>query len=151
MKFEDLKPEWQVFVTEYLKDFNATRSYMVAYPNSAYNSAMTRSSELLRNVKVKEYIEEQQKKRHDDSIMSREELLRYLTRVVRDEETEEVLMSKALGKGVTDVVRKNKRVAARDRNKAAELLAKSYGMLTDKTENKTTATVKVDESWFEEE
>ena len=151
MKFEDLKPEWQVFVTEYLKDFNATRSYMVAYPNCTRETALSNGSRLLGNAKVKEYLSEQEKKRHDESIMSREELLRYLTRVVRDEETEEVLMSKALGKGVTDIVSKNKRVTARDRNKAAELLAKSYGMLTDKVENKTTATIKVDDSWFEED
>lgn len=151
MRYEDLKPEWQVFVTEYLKDFNATRAYTVAYPNSSYHTAMSSASVLIRNRKIKEYLDEQQKIRHDNSIMGREELLQYLTRMVRDEETEEVLMSKAIGNGMTDIVRKNKRVATRERNKAAELLAKSYGMLTDKSENKTTATIKVDDSWFEED
>ncbi|QQO97023.1 terminase small subunit [Cellulophaga phage Nekkels_1] len=59
--FNDLKPEWRIFCENYVIAWNGTQSYMVAYPNSSYESAMSSSSDLLRNPKVKAYIEHIQK------------------------------------------------------------------------------------------
>ena len=58
---EDLKPEWRVFSEQYVIDWNGTRAYMVAYPNSSYESAMSSACDLLRNPKIIAYTEEIQK------------------------------------------------------------------------------------------
>ena len=47
------------FCNEYIKDFNATRSYKAAYPGCKKDeTAAQAGSRMLRNVKVKEYIEQ---------------------------------------------------------------------------------------------
>ena len=48
----DLKPEHKVFVENYVIEWNATRSYMVAYPKCDIKSAEASASRLLSNVKV---------------------------------------------------------------------------------------------------
>lgn len=58
MSKKDLKPEWRRFCEEYVIDWNQTRAYMVAYPSSKYNSAAVNASKLLKNTKVKAYINE---------------------------------------------------------------------------------------------
>ena len=63
------------FCDEYLIDLNATRAYKLAYPNVKSESAATSgASRLLRNVKVKTYIDEQLKK----SVLKRLLLLKKL-------------------------------------------------------------------------
>lgn len=57
-----------------------------------------------------------------------EEVLAYLTSVLRGEETEQVL--KGVGEGAQRLVDKEPNI--KDRIKAAELLAKRHGLLTDK-------------------
>ena len=49
------------FCKEYIYDWNATRAYMVIYPNSSENSAGVQSSNLIRNNRIKAYIKELQK------------------------------------------------------------------------------------------
>jgi phage terminase small subunit len=58
---KDLKPEHRVFAHQYVIDWNATRSYKVAYPNAKTSTAEVNGSKLLRNTKVAAYIEEIQK------------------------------------------------------------------------------------------
>lgn len=60
-EFNDMKPEWKVFCENYVIAWNGTQSYLKAYPNSSYEAAMSSASELLRNPKVKGYIEHIQK------------------------------------------------------------------------------------------
>ena len=54
---KELKPEHKIISENYVIDWNATRAYMVAYPNSSYESAMSSSCDLLRNPKINAYIE----------------------------------------------------------------------------------------------
>lgn len=56
-----LKPEWIVFSHEYVKHWNQTDSYMVAYPKSTKKAATSSASELLTNPNILAYIEEIQK------------------------------------------------------------------------------------------
>jgi len=44
-----MKPEWEMFCREYLVDFNASRAYRVAYPNSSVEAAGTSGHALLKN------------------------------------------------------------------------------------------------------
>ena len=47
-----MKPEWEIFCREYLVDFNASRAYRIAYPNSSVKSAGVSGHELLKNPKI---------------------------------------------------------------------------------------------------
>lgn len=54
-----LTEKQKIFVNEYLVDLNATRAYKVAYPNvKKDDTAAVNGNRLLRNAKVKEYLNE---------------------------------------------------------------------------------------------
>ena len=53
----------KLFVIEYLKDFNGTRAYKVAYPDCNDESARTNASRLLTNDNIQRAIREQADKR----------------------------------------------------------------------------------------
>jgi phage terminase small subunit len=58
---ELLKPEHLVFAEEYCFDWNGSRSYKVAYPESSDETARVNASKLLTNTNIKQFIEEVQK------------------------------------------------------------------------------------------
>ena len=58
--------------------------------------------------------------------------MKYLTSVMRNEVTEEVVVVEGEGDGISSARKVKKDISAKDRNKAAELLGKRYGMFTDK-------------------
>lgn len=59
-----LTPNQKIFADEYLIDLNATRAYKHAYKNVKKDeTAAVNGSRLLRNAKVKEYIEEKMRAR----------------------------------------------------------------------------------------
>lgn len=81
-----LTEKQKLFVDEYLIDLNATRAYKVAYPHvKSDGAAMSAASRLLRNVKVKAYIDEQLEKVSSGKIADVQEVMEYLTKVMRRE------------------------------------------------------------------
>lgn len=131
-----------IFANEYLVDLNATRAYKKAYPNVKKDSvAATNGNRLLRNAKVKNYIDEQLKKIEDESIADAAEVMKYLTAVMRNELTEEVVVVEGEGEGCSSARIVKKDISAKDRNKAAELLGKRYRLFTDKIEADVNQTV----------
>lgn len=121
----------QIFADEYLKDLNGTRAYKVAYPNVKKDSvAKAAASRLLTNVNVKAYIDEQLEIMHNERTADAQEVLEYLTSIMRGEQQEQVLR----GVGMGEQVKTNIEVSAKDRIKAAELLGKRHALFTDKTE-----------------
>lgn len=99
--------------------------------NAGYseNYAKGNATKLLENVSVKAYIDERLKEIESEKVASQEEVLQYLTSVMRGETSEEVLINRGseVGQDITDI-----EVSAKDRIKAAELLGKRYGTWTDK-------------------
>ena len=78
----------KIFADEYLIDLNATRAYKVAYPNVKNDAvAAAAAARLLRNVKVKNYIAEQMEKIHNEKTADAQEVIEYLTSVLRGEST----------------------------------------------------------------
>lgn len=131
-----------IFANEYLVDLNATRAYKKAYPNVKKDSVAAQAgSRLLRNVKVKNYIDEQLKKIEDERIADAAEVMKYLTAVMRNEITEEVVVVEGEGDGCSSARIVKKDISAKDRNKAAELLGKRYRLFVDKVEADVNATV----------
>ena len=123
-----LTEKQKIFCDEYLIDLNATRAYKVAYKNVKNDgTAAAAASRLLRNVKVRNYIDEKLKQKESERIASQDEVLEFLTRVMRGQEVEEVV-------GFTEKgpTKKEKLPSARDRVKAAELLGKRYALFAEK-------------------
>jgi len=140
-----LTDKQQIFADEYLKDTNGTRAYKVAYPNVKKDStARANASRLLTNANVKTYVDEQLEKMHSKRTADAQEVLEYLTKVMRGEETETVATAKGLYKDIE--------LSGKDRIKAAELLGKRHALFTDKVDLNATGdiVVKVGE-WDEDE
>lgn len=113
------------FCDEYLIDCNATQAAIRAgySPKTAYSIGV----ENLKKPELKNYIDEQLERIHNEKTADAQEVLEYLTAVMRGEHTEQVL--KLIGEGVQTVTDID--VAARERLKAAELIGKRYGMFKD--------------------
>ena len=97
---------------------------------------------MLENVRVKAYIDGRLKDLDEKQIAKQEEVLKYLTSVMRGEQTEQTL--RGLGEGFQELI--NIEVGAKDRIKAAELLGKRYGLFTEKIDANvdTELTIKID-------
>lgn len=118
----------QRFADEYIISGNATQSAIKAGYSKKY--AATNTDKLLKNTNIKNYIDERLKELEDKAIAKQEEVLQYLTSVMRGEYEEEVLYG--VGEGVQST--RHVEVGAKDRIKAAELLGKRYRLFTDKVE-----------------
>ena len=117
------------FCDEYLIDCNATRAYKAAYPKIKSDEvASAAGARLLGNVKVKAYIERKMEEMSSAKVASAEEVIQYLTSVMRGEHTEQTL--RLVGEGVQTI--SDIDVSAKERLKAAELLGKRYGLFSDK-------------------
>jgi phage terminase small subunit len=75
---KELKPEHDRFCREYIRDDNATRSYMRAYPHCSYETAKANGSKLLTNTNVKARIEELRDARNKRLEISADKVLRRL-------------------------------------------------------------------------
>lgn len=82
--------------------------------------------------KLDVYIKEKLKEKDAERIASQDEVLRYLTSVLRGEELEEVVVVEGMGEGVSEARLLDKAVNQKDRIRAAELLGKRYGIFNDK-------------------
>lgn len=116
------------FADEYIISGNATDAAIKAGYSSKY--ANTNASKLLQNTTIKSYIDERLAQLASEKIATQEEVLTYLTSVMRGETQEQTLISIGeLGQTITDID-----VGAKDRIKAAELLGKRHRLWTDKQE-----------------
>lgn len=118
-----LTPKQQAFADYYIELGNATEAAIRA----GYNKKTARQigSMNLTKVDIKQYIEERLAKIEDARIAKGEEVLQYLTKVMRGEEKDQFGLDPSL----------------QDRTKAAELLGKRYRLFVDKVEQKVDATV----------
>lgn len=121
-----LTPRQQKFCDEYLISGNATEAAIKA--GYSRKTAKQTGSENLAKPDLRAYIDEQLVKIHSAKIADAEEVMKYLTSVMRGEHTEQVL--KLVGEGVQTVTDID--VSAKERLKAAELIGKRYGLFTDK-------------------
>ena len=123
------------FADEYIISGNVYKSAL----NAGYseNYAKGNSVKLLENVSVKSYIDERLAQLESEKIANQQEVLKYLSAVMRGEMTEQTLKSIGeSGQVITEID-----VGAKDRIKAAELLGKRYRLWTDKSEVEVTGAV----------
>lgn len=129
----------QAFVDEYIKTGTAYQSAIKAGYSEKY--AKSSSHKLLENVGIKAEIDKRMEKLKKDTIADQDEILQYLTSVLRGEVTDQELIPIQVGRGQMEVEELEKRSDTNARTKAAELLGKRYMMWTDKQQIETTATV----------
>lgn len=121
-----MTPKQQRFCDEYLISGNATDAAIKA--GYSPKTAKQMGCENLSKPDLRAYIDEQLDKLHSAKIANADEVLQYLTSMMRGEHTEQVL--KLDGDGVQTIT--NMDVSAKERLKAAELLGKRFGLFTDK-------------------
>lgn len=118
------------FAEAYVETGDAAKAYEQAgYYFGKKSTAYTEGYKLLKIPLVSARIDELMEKLQNKRIASAEEVLEYLTSVMRGEKQDEVV---TIYDGVTNRARKE--VDARDKNKAAELLGKRHRLFVDKIE-----------------
>ena len=113
------------FVEEYLIDLNATQAAIRA--GYAEKSAGRNADRLMKNDEIKSSIDAKLAEMQSEKTAQAQEVMEYLTSVMRGEHTEQTL--RLVGDGVQEIT--NIDVPAKDRIKAAELLGKRYGLFKD--------------------
>ena len=127
-----LTPKQKAFAEYYIETGNATESARKAgYKGKNLNRI---ASENLSKLDIKNYIDEKMKELEDKRIAKAEEVLEYLTRVLRGEETEQVVVTENIGDFMSEAKVVDKEISAKDKIKAAELLGKRYRLFVDKVE-----------------
>lgn len=134
-KIAKLTLKQQRFADEYIISANATDAAIKA--GYAKRSAGQIGEQNLKKLEIKKYIDERLAQLASEKIATQEEVLTYLTSVMRGETQEQTLCSIGeLGQQVIDID-----VGAKDRIKAAELLGKRHRLWTDKVEAEVNASV----------
>ena len=123
------------FCDEYLIDCNATRAYKAVYQNvKSDETAKSAASRLLTNVNVKKYIDDRMEELHNEKTADAQEVIEYLTSVLRGESTAQEIVVEGTGDGCSEARTMEKSPSEKEKLKAAELLGKRYALFTDKVE-----------------
>lgn len=136
------------FCDEYLVDLNATQAAIRA--GYSRKTAYSIGVENLKKPEIKKYIEKRMAEKEKELIADQNEVMKYLSAVMRREKTESVVVTLSKEKSLyapdaNGTMRKQTvkedipqivEIPARlsDANKAAELLGKAYGIYTDKVD-----------------
>lgn len=125
-----LTDKQKIFCDEYIISLNATQAAIKA--GYAEKTAYAIGAENLKKPKIQSYISERMEQKESSLIATQDEVLQYLTSVLRGESqtTDTVLVG--IGDGYQEVQEVEKKPSEKDRLKAAELLGKRYGLYTDK-------------------
>ena len=121
-----MTPKQKRFCDEYLIDTNATQAAIRA--GYSEKTAYAIGNENLNKPELRAYIDERLAEMQSKTIADATEVMQYLTSVLRGESKSSVLS--LCGNGYQEVVEKEP--DEKEKLKAAELLAKRYGLLTDK-------------------
>ena len=143
-----LTAKQQRFCDEYLIDLNATQAAIRA--GYSKKTARVIGQENLTKPAIRDYIEKRMAEKEKALIADQDEVMKYLTSVMRRELTEHVVVTlveeqssyepDGEGKMRKQTIKSEKpeivEIPARlaDANKAAELLGKAYALFTDKLE-----------------
>lgn len=128
-KEKKLTLKQQRFADEYVIHGNIERAAI----NAGYSEGYARGNahKLVANVSIKSYIDERLEELKKESIAEQDEVLQYLTAVMRGEMKDEALMVVPIGDFESEVQRHDQRADTSQRTKAAELLGKRYGLFRD--------------------
>ena len=129
---KELTAKQKKFCLEYLIDMNATQAAIRA--GYSRNSAYAIANENLKKPEVRKFIDEQLEAKNKELIASADEVLRYLTSVVRGESESTEVVVVGTGNGCSEANLVTKNPTEKERTKAAELLGKYHRLYTEKSE-----------------
>lgn len=129
---EKMTAKQKLFCDEYLIDLNATQAAIRA--GYSKKTAYSIGVENLNKPELKRYIEERMAQKESELIADQDEVLRYLTSVLRGESQSEVVVVEGTGMGESEARLIQKAPDEKERLKAADLLGKRYGLYTEKIE-----------------
>ena len=128
----------QRFADEYIISGNIEQSAL----NAGYSANYSRSQshKLLANVGIKNYIDKRLKEIESKKTATQQEVIQYLTSVMRGEQTEEILIGRGQGFQETTYID----VSAKDRIKAADILNKIHQAREEKSATASESIIIVD-------
>ena len=118
------------FCDEYLIDLNATQAAIRA--GYSKKTAYAIGEQNLKKLELKKYIENRMAEKEKSLIADQDEVLKYLTSVLRGESESEEIVIENIGDFTSEARTMKKAPSEKDRLKAAELLGKRYSLFTDK-------------------
>jgi phage terminase small subunit len=123
---KELTPKQKAFADYFIETGNAADAAIRA----GYSKKTARSigSENLTKPNIKNYIDARMAEKDAARVAKQDEILEFLTKVMRGEYTEQIPVG--IGEGAQQL--EDKDTYLKDRVKAAELLGKRYAMWTDK-------------------
>jgi len=122
----DLTPKQQRFADEYLVDCNATQAAVRAGYSKEKSGGCSYAYKLLAKPHIRAYIDGELQKLHNKNIADVEEVLAFLTAVMRGDSKEQIVLRNGSEQHLAMI-----EVSARERLKAAELIGKRYGMFSE--------------------
>lgn len=132
-KRRELTPREKAFCVEYIKNHaSAAKAYALA--GYSKNGAGAHAARLKARPEVQEYIAELAAAEDKQAVADADEVMRYLTAVMRGTHESSVLVTVGIGKGKTEARSVSKRPEERDQLEAAKILAKIFGILTNKVD-----------------
>ena len=115
-----------------LIDLNATQAAIRA--GYSKRTAYSIGEENLKKPEIKTYIKQRMAEKESELVASQDEVLKYLTSVLRGESQSTEIVVEGIGDGCSEARTMMKKPSEKDRLKAAELMGKRYGLYTDKLE-----------------
>ena len=127
----------ETFCLELVSGKNNTQAAIAA--GYSEKTAYSTANRLLKNVEIKSRINELMAQITSEKVADAQEVMEYLTSVMRGESRSSVLC--LAGDGVQEVI--EKRPDEREKLRAAEMLGKRYGLYTEKIEQQTDMELKI--------
>lgn len=127
-----LSMKQEKFCLEYAKTGNQRQAYLAAgYKCKNDASADASASQLLRNPKVKERLAELAEEIKNASIADITEMQQTLTKIIRQQMTEEVIVVESIGDFMSEARKMDKNPSIKDIINAINTLGKMQGAFTD--------------------
>jgi phage terminase small subunit len=126
-----LTEKQKLFCENYLMTMNAVDAYLAVYKNcKSRDNASKHASRLLALPHIRAYVDTCLEKAHSNKVADIQEVMEYLTSVMRGETSAEEVMVVGTGEGCSEPCKVSKAPSEKERLKAAELIGKRYALFT---------------------
>lgn len=126
-----LTEKQKLFCENYLMTMNAVDAYLAVYKNcKSRDNASKHASRLLALPHIREYVDTCLEKAHSNKVADIQEVMEYLTSVMRGETNAEEVLVVGTGEGCSEPCKVSKAPSEKERLKAAELIGKRYALFT---------------------
>lgn len=126
-----LTEKQKLFCENYLMTMNAVDAYLAVYKNcKSRDNASKHASRLLALPHIRAYVDTCLEKAHSNKVADIQEVMEYLTSVMRGETSAEEVLVIGTGEGCSEPRKVSKAPSEKERLKAAELIGKRYALFT---------------------